>query len=468
MTTNLLIFDLKIKDIDILLKSVNSETKYILLDYDIDNFETLTEKIKNLDIESLNSIGLIRDEYFSTYYKLFDTQEPFILQSVYDLDPEIQSWTPMINFMIYLKYKYDLRVFDFVSCNLYNYTDYKYVFNLLSQKTNIEIGASEKKIGNLEYNIFNINTTKTRNIKDIYFTDFINNYNGTFGASFVLTITPTVPLTYYNTSVRLNVTYGTSLSPGVNSSWVRVNTISGSLTISGNVNKYFMLNNQFGVAVANNSVTKSTNGGITWSPVTQPFNMQISDIYVWDQNNFIIWGNPNGSTSKIFKTIDGGLTWLDISGAYNSGNIFSMAFINDIGYIGVASNIYRSTNYGYSWVNLSQSINGNPKKILMMSTLNVYLITTTNYFYYSIDGGITFNNVSSVTSTDIASTIIDPSTIFSVNGTALTFASLTSMSFGGTTNPTSSSINAILMPNNTTFFLFTTANYVYSLNIPII
>jgi len=471
MTTNLLIFDLKIKDIDILLKSVNSNTKYVLIDYYTDTFELLIQKIKNLKIDSLNSVGLIREEYFSTYYKLFENQEPFILQSVYDLDRELKTWEPMVNFIIFLKENFNLQIFDFISCNLYNYTDYKYIFNILSQKTNIEIGASKQKIGasgqkigNLEYNILNLNTKNIRNLKEIYFTDYINNYTGTFGATFVLTIAPAVPITYYSTSVKLNLTYGTSLLPGVNSSWKRVNTISGSLTISGNVNKYFMLSNTYGFAVANNSVTKSIDGGITWYSVTKPFNMQISDVYAWDQNNFIIWGNPNGSTSKIFKTIDGGTTWLDISGGYNSGNIYSMAFLNDIGYIGIANNIYRSTNYGYSWVNLNHSINGNPKKILMVSTLIIYLITTTNYFYYSTDGGITFSNISSVTSTDIATTIVDPSIIFSVNSTALTYATLTSMSFGNSTTPASSSINGILMPNNTTFYLFTTANYLYSVN----
>ena len=471
MTTNLLIFDLKIKDIDILLKSVNSNTKYVLIDYYTDTFELLTEKIKNLKIDSLNSVGLIREEYFSTYYKLFENQEPFILQSVYDLDRELKTWEPMVNFIIFLKENFNLQIFDFISCNLYNYTDYKYIFNILSQKTNIEIGASKQKIGasgqkigNLEYNILNLNTKNIRNLKEIYFTDYINNYTGTFGATFVLTIAPAVPITYYSTSVKLNLTYGTALLPGVNSSWKRVNTISGSLTISGNVNKYFMLSNTYGFAVANNSVTKSIDGGITWSSVTKPFNMQISDVYAWDQNNFIIWGNPNGSTSKIFKTIDGGTSWLDISGGYNSGNIYSMAFLNDIGYIGIANNIYRSTNYGYSWVNLNHSIDGNPKKILMVSTLIIYIITTRDRFYYSTDGGITFSNITGVSSTDIATTIEDPSIIFSVVNEGLRYATLTLMVFGFNTTPASSSINSILMPNNTTFYLFTTANYLYSVN----
>ena len=458
MITKLLIIDLKIKDIEILLKSINDYTNIILFDLDNDNFNILEEKIKALEITNLRKIGLIREEYFSTYYKLFNDQEPFILQSVRYLDPDLETWLPFILFLTNIKELYNLESFDFISCNLDKYEDYKYIFNKLETILEINIGASTDKIGNIEYGgNWNLGSV---NLKEIYFTDYINNYTGTFGATFTLTIAPAVPLTYYGTNTKLNVTYGTALSPGVNSFWTRVNTISGSLTISGNVNKYFMLSNTYGFAVAKNSITVSTNGGISWIPVTSPSNLVFSDIFAWDQNNFIIWGNPSSSTSKLYKTVNSGTSWMDISGNYNTSNINYMTFINDIGYIGVGQSLYRSTNYGYSWTYVA-AFNGNIIKITMVSTLNIYITTNSNYFWYSLDGGCSFSGISQ-TITDFAS--VDPNIVYMANGTTIYYATLLSMSFGNPSTQASSNINSIIMPSSTVFYLFTSTNYLYSVN----
>ena len=161
MITNLLIIDLKIKDIEILLKSINDYTNIVLFDFDNDNFNILDEKIKALKITNLKKIGLIREEYFNTYYKLFNDQELFILQSVKYLDPELESWNQFILFLKKIKKNYNLESFDFISCNLDKYEDYKYIFNKLETILEINIGASTDKIGNIEYggnwNLGNIN-----------------------------------------------------------------------------------------------------------------------------------------------------------------------------------------------------------------------------------------------------------------------------------------------------------------------
>jgi photosystem II stability/assembly factor-like uncharacterized protein len=475
MITNLLIIDLKIKDIEIILKSTNDQTTIILIDFNNDNFNILEEKIKSLKIKNLKRIGLIREEYFDTYYKLFNDQTFFILQNIKYLDPELETWDEFILFLKRIKENYYLESFDFISCNLNQYEDYKFIFNKLEIKLNIKIYSTTNQVGNINWNLENINSNFDYiNLKDIYFNQNINNYTGNFGSTFDLTITPSNPLTNYSTSTKLNISYSTSLLPGVNSFWEKVNTISGSLSISGNVNNFFMLANKYGFAVANNSVTISTNGGVSWNRVTNPynnittsFNMQILDIFAWDQNNFIIWGNTTSSSSKIFKTINSGTSWIDISGDFNNSNIFCMTFINDIGYIGCGGNIYRSINYGFSWINLNQGFNGNITKIIMVSTLNIYLITSTKYFYYSVDGGCTFNGVYTnpdivASVTDIAS--VDPNTIFAINTTLLQNATLSSMNFTNRIYPTVYTVNAMIMPNTTIFYLFTTLYYIYSIN----
>jgi hypothetical protein len=102
------------KDIELLLKSINNNTQVILIDYDNDNFDILKELITKLELNNITNIGLIREEYFNTYYKLFDNQEPFILQDIYHLDPNLDSWQPFISFLNIIKNNYNYFLQDII------------------------------------------------------------------------------------------------------------------------------------------------------------------------------------------------------------------------------------------------------------------------------------------------------------------------------------------------------------------
>ena len=72
---NLLIIDLRIKSINIILESLNIYTNYILLDFENDTEKSLISKIESLNINSFNSIGILRIGKYEKYYQLFSKSE---------------------------------------------------------------------------------------------------------------------------------------------------------------------------------------------------------------------------------------------------------------------------------------------------------------------------------------------------------------------------------------------------------
>jgi len=177
---NLLIIDSRIINLNDIILSIKSNVQYIILDYYNDTFNSLINKINNLNLVSLINIGLLRHGYYSSTYLLLNKQEhPSIIYNVKNIDPNINSWLEIKNFLLYLLNTYNIQNFDFLSCRLDLYSDYIYIFLTLSQQTNINIRACKDELGNLKnggtWIVVNKNNVKT-NIQDIYFSDLIFNY----------------------------------------------------------------------------------------------------------------------------------------------------------------------------------------------------------------------------------------------------------------------------------------------------
>jgi hypothetical protein len=57
---NLLLLDSRIKDLNDIINSIQPDTSFIFIDYFNDTFQEIINKIKNLNINSFESIGLLR------------------------------------------------------------------------------------------------------------------------------------------------------------------------------------------------------------------------------------------------------------------------------------------------------------------------------------------------------------------------------------------------------------------------
>jgi len=111
--TNLLIIDSRILNIEQIKASIKTpKVKYILLDYYTDTFITLNNKIANLGVSKIESIGLLRHGYILPTYKLLDKQKTeSILKNVETQDNLLNSWSEIRNFLLSLKFTYSLKNF---------------------------------------------------------------------------------------------------------------------------------------------------------------------------------------------------------------------------------------------------------------------------------------------------------------------------------------------------------------------
>jgi photosystem II stability/assembly factor-like uncharacterized protein len=94
-----------------------------------------------------------------------------------------------------------------------------------------------------------------------------------------------------------------------------------------------------------NLVYKTTDGGETWEVVFDGVGVFINFIYMWDENEGIILGDPDSLGFEIHTTIDGGETWTRVD-----NNTIPASLPDEFGYAGyyevVGSEIYFETSEG--------------------------------------------------------------------------------------------------------------------------
>ena len=118
----------------------------------------------------------------------------------------------------------------------------------------------------------------------------------------------------------------------------------------------FFLNDLDGWAVGEfSTVIKTTNGGLSWQPVSIPLRSELSKVYFTDEKNgWIIGGDPAvPSWGAILKTTNGGVTWKN----YQPNINYSYSFLDitfptkNTGYIAGFEGIFKTNDAGETWSN---------------------------------------------------------------------------------------------------------------------
>ena len=118
------------------------------------------------------------------------------------------------------------------------------------------------------------------------------------------------------------------------------------------LNDVFFINNQTGWAVGNNgTILNTTNGGQTWSTQTSSATQEIRAVFFIDANTG--WAVGGATIRTMLKTTDGGATWLDLpANSITSNQMFDIAFFDaNIGWVVTYDSIFRTIDGGNTWVN---------------------------------------------------------------------------------------------------------------------
>ena len=144
--------------------------------------KNIEEKIAELGVPTITGIGLVQHNHSSPTYEMFgrttDLVKP-IIHAVGSADPDLQSWNSISLFITMLRLNYGIQYFDMMACALYSNPNWKFVIDKLTEKTGVTIRASTDDTGaaSLGGDWF-LETHTGVNLKSIYFTESIENYNG--------------------------------------------------------------------------------------------------------------------------------------------------------------------------------------------------------------------------------------------------------------------------------------------------
>jgi photosystem II stability/assembly factor-like uncharacterized protein len=119
------------------------------------------------------------------------------------------------------------------------------------------------------------------------------------------------------------------------------------------IKRITMLDANTGYA-SSSSLYKTTNGGVNWIKNNDPLLVSTSwtDIFVYSKDVIYMNGSGNGGQNKIIRSVDGGVTWTDLtSNLLSTATIFRTKWLNLKHGIATGTNGYcaKTTDGGLSW-----------------------------------------------------------------------------------------------------------------------
>jgi len=184
-----------------LYQATNQNTLPVIY-YEYSTKQELNELISK--IPNLKRIAIaFHDAYLNQNETFLDNQPLFTQQDLSQSDKELYS--DNLKFFIQLK-DFNIENLDFLVCNSLNYDTWKLFYQIIQNEIGIVIGASNDKTGNLKYGgDWELENTQEI-IKNIYFSDLIENYSSTLDTTIINTNTDITQslIVSYNFPVIIN------------------------------------------------------------------------------------------------------------------------------------------------------------------------------------------------------------------------------------------------------------------------
>ena len=191
--SSILLVDKRIQDYETIVAAVKADGVQSIV-FDVNNvddvcrqasssssFQYILGEIAKLGVTSFSNIGIVQHNTGAPFHRFFaETQgEESVVAGVETADPTLQSWAGFAAFVTALKNTYGVQNVDLMACALYSDPNWKYIIDTLAVQTEVGIRASTDDTGSaaLGGNWFLESHTGV-NLKDVYFTEAIENFRG--------------------------------------------------------------------------------------------------------------------------------------------------------------------------------------------------------------------------------------------------------------------------------------------------
>ncbi|WP_047547570.1 T9SS type A sorting domain-containing protein [Psychroserpens sp. Hel_I_66] len=225
------------------------------------------------------------------------------------------------------------------------------------------------------------------------------------GAPFVWTLkmNTTIPTTLYGGFAEVYKTTDKGAT------WSNLNSGAGQISYIETFGNNLMV-------IGENGARKSSNDGVAWSSISEPeASAKLNSLSVNQNNNNIIYATVNGYVdgSKVFKSIDGGSSWVNISAGLPNVKMTQVVFkqnqgSNEILFAGTEVGAYYKTGSG-NWEKLGQGLpNVNISDIEINYTVDKLVAATYGRGLWEISIDNNTLGVNEIATTDDLTPVIFP------------------------------------------------------------
>ncbi|MBT8392668.1 MAG: choice-of-anchor J domain-containing protein [Ignavibacteria bacterium] len=139
-------------------------------------------------------------------------------------------------------------------------------------------------------------------------------------------------------------------------------------------------------------IYKTTDGGETWTFVSEPTTLELEVIYFFDENNGFTFGDDGAA----FKTTDGGATWATLTTGFGTADIWTASFldISNFYIAGSSGTLEYTTDGGTTFTPLNPDFGTSTiYKIEMLDANDGYLCGSSGKVRKTTDGGTTWTTI---------------------------------------------------------------------------
>jgi len=247
---NVLLIDNSIQSYDTFINAVNSDTFPITYSTNSTKIElhNLLKKIFN----KINRIGLV-------FTSSEDKPKYFLDNKTLFINNETETYSENLQFIINIIKEFNVQNIDFLACNTLLYQNYNDYYQILTLNTQIIVGASNDKTGNIKYGGDWVLESTNQDIQNIYFNNDIQYYNYLFDTNITINAGQTINNMYTTFQVAVTTLNNNGTISGVfagigNRGTITTLNNNGTITTLINHGTITTLNNKQG-ASGNNPLT---------------------------------------------------------------------------------------------------------------------------------------------------------------------------------------------------------------------